>query len=867
MRRKIHIFLGLSFVILMAGSQAFAQYGIFDQTADWGMVTDYKAEGGVSVSGDEYTIQGNGDDIWGTQDEGFFVYTEKTGTCSLSGKVKWNDRGGDNEWAKVGVMMREDGGSSTSRHYWTELRSGSDDANLGDRIDAQWRIAESGSSNNVEIQANGVSIGDPGDGVWLRVSRLADTGFVISEYSLDGTNWVFSHGQEMTFEDSIAFGLVITNHVDNELLAEATVTDVQFSETVTAAGARTFSQDDPVYISGDPITVYITVGGGTGALTVTETPPAGWIVSDISDGGSESDGTITWNLNEAQAVSYVVTPPDGTTEDVLFSGMVDDASIFGDSSLTAPQPIGIFDHHLDVGDVGAAGDAEYIEDLNRYWTTGSGADIWGNADEFHFVYKKLSGAFSIQANVWSYNDDATSEWSKAGLMVRDNLTAGSPHMHSLTRAFDGQYDAQWRTEQNATSYNVGASDYEIGDVRLVRSGQNVKAYYIGDDGEWVLSSEQTIQLTDPVYVGLSITSHDDGLYSVGEYDNLEITLYPMQVIKTIEAESVKTGSSVDVEITVDIREGTPGKATIIEKYQAGTTISGLTANAGTATDDGSAIKWELAGAEGTVALSFTVDVPSDFAESFVELSGTYDDGNEYTGETGLTSLPVEVENMGIFQGHDDIGDPGAAGNININGDAYQVVGSGADIWGTADNFHYLWMRVSGDFTFSIDDPYIGAYGTNPSSNDWQKMGIMVRQELTASSAYVIGAIRSSDQALLLQWRDSDGVDAASTDGSETNVDVWNPDYDPDSAGITNPAESDLTRGGTIKITREDDLFTLWYVYDGEDRLQYEYEVAMTDPIYLGIAVTSHTSGATSQGLFNNPQFDGSAVSVNSWMLH
>lgn len=96
---------------------ALAQYGIFDQTADWELRGAQKIPGSVSFSDNTYTMKGNGDDIWDNSDEGFFVYTEKTGSWALSGKVQWNDRGGDNEWAKIGVMLRENGDSATSRHY------------------------------------------------------------------------------------------------------------------------------------------------------------------------------------------------------------------------------------------------------------------------------------------------------------------------------------------------------------------------------------------------------------------------------------------------------------------------------------------------------------------------------------------------------------------------------------------------------------------------------------------------------------------------------------------------------------------------------------------------------------------------------
>ncbi|MGC9329115.1 MAG: hypothetical protein ACP5I1_15895, partial [Candidatus Hinthialibacter sp.] len=398
----------------------------------------------------------------------------------------------------------------------------------------------------------------------------------------------------MAFQDSIAYGLAITNHLDNDLLAEATVSNVQLVDTVTAIGWRSFSIVDPVYVAGDPITVSLIVGGVSGALTVTETPPAGWAVSDISNGGTESGGTITWNLNSAVTVSYVVTPPDGASEDVTFSGAVGDVSIFGDNSLMAPQPIGIFDHHLDIGAVGAPGDAEYIEEEGLYWVTGSGADIWGTADQFHFVYKKTSGAFRIEGVVLPYNDGSSSEWSKGGFMVRDNLTAGSPHFHTMFRGSDGQYDTQWRTAQDGSSGNSGLKSDVTGDVRLERFGNTFQASYMNSSGEWIMDTAQTIPMTDPVYVGLSVTSHENPNYAAAEYFNLKLTLYPFYVIKEALDEEINPGGAADVVMTIYVREGESPDIVIQESYPDGATLSNISADAGEATDDqNGTLSWNL----------------------------------------------------------------------------------------------------------------------------------------------------------------------------------------------------------------------------------------------------------------------------------
>ena len=53
--------------------------------------------------------------------------------------------------------------------------------------------------------------------------------------------------------------------------------------------------------------------------------------------------------------------------------------------------IGIFDDHGDIGTHVKAGSATYIPETGQYVITGAGYNIWGDHDEFHFVWKKMKG--------------------------------------------------------------------------------------------------------------------------------------------------------------------------------------------------------------------------------------------------------------------------------------------------------------------------------------------------------------------------------------------------------------------------------------------------------------------------------------------
>jgi len=137
--KRIYTLAFLGLALCIATSPVLAQ-GIFDKTADWDLNDGSKVAGSATFSGGVYTVKGNGNDIWGNADEGFFLYTEKSGSWSLSGKVEWIAPGG-NEWAKIGVMIREKADLPESRHYWTQTRGSADISG------PQWRPVEGAASN------------------------------------------------------------------------------------------------------------------------------------------------------------------------------------------------------------------------------------------------------------------------------------------------------------------------------------------------------------------------------------------------------------------------------------------------------------------------------------------------------------------------------------------------------------------------------------------------------------------------------------------------------------------------------------------------------------------------------------------------
>ncbi len=520
-----------------------AAVGEFDQSADWGsknfppQLGANKVAGSVSYSSDVYTIAGNGDDIGEANDEGFFAYKELAGSQQMTARVTWIDTN-DSEWSKAGIMMRENGADPSSRHYWVMLRGMA----YGDQIGPQWRSTQGGNSDWSEIRPldnpDGHITADENASIWFRLTRIVEVGMVMTEWSYDGVEWNSGHAMNLDFPDSIAWGIAITNHQDNDGLAVAEFSNISFSKPSVVAASRTI--DGPVYFKspslfkvGDEFTVTINLvctSNNDMTTDISEIVPLGWDVSDISDGGTESNGVISWTgLTVAPgsdySVSYKLTAPADAASTVSISGTVGDLDISGPNSLSLiGGPVGIFDSQVDIGAVEIPGTAVF--DGEEYAIEGSGADIEGAADQMHFLFKELNGPFVIEGNVYL---EGVHDSSKAGLMVRDEITADSQNYFATVHAIDQEVYTQVRLTDGAiTVAGTAYADHE-GNIKIERIGSTVTLSYqnydnmdAGDDA-WTILGSYTTTLTDPVYAGLAITSHDNTQLAGAYFNDVKIT--------------------------------------------------------------------------------------------------------------------------------------------------------------------------------------------------------------------------------------------------------------------------------------------------------------------------------------------------------
>src|SRR3989442_9877354 len=98
--------------------------------------------------------------------------------------------------------------------------------------------------------------------------------------------------------------------------------------------------------------------------------------------------------------------------------------VFG-GVLGAQGPVGVFATHTEVGR--ARGSASYDPQRQTYLVAGSGQNMWGSRDDFHFVWKRISGNFILSTRA-RFIGAGVEEHRKIGWTIRPSLDPGSAHV-------------------------------------------------------------------------------------------------------------------------------------------------------------------------------------------------------------------------------------------------------------------------------------------------------------------------------------------------------------------------------------------------------------------------------------------------------
>ena len=181
------------------------------------------------------------------------------------------------------------------------------------------------------------------------------------------------------------------------------------------------------------------------------------------------------------------------------------------------------------------------------------------------------------------------------------------------------------------------------------------------------------------------------------------------------------------------------------------------------------------------------------------------------------------ESLGLFEHHGEVGRPGKAGSVAFDPatQVYLVAGGGANMWGTNDDFHVVWKRLSGDFSLAADIEMLGAGG-----DAHRKACLVVRQSLSPDSAYVDVAVHGNG-LIALQWRERVG-------------------------GLTRGTQAKLTGPARVGLERRGEEFFMTVASNGGrlEKSEASTQVKLFDPVYVGLAVCAHNDKALEKARFS-----------------
>jgi hypothetical protein len=180
--------------------------------------------------------------------------------------------------------------------------------------------------------------------------------------------------------------------------------------------------------------------------------------------------------------------------------------------------------------------------------------------------------------------------------------------------------------------------------------------------------------------------------------------------------------------------------------------------------------------------------------------------------------------IGIFDSHADVGTVLHPGSVeyDVSRRSYTVAGSGANMWSSRDDFHYVWRRASGDLALTADVSFVGK-GTEPH----RKACLIIRQGLETDSAYVDVALHG-DGLTSLQFREAKGA-------------------------ATHEVRANVSAPRRLGIVKRDKYILMYVASEGEEPRFSGAAVRMSfqEPFHIGIGVCSHNKDLTEQAVFSN----------------
>jgi len=164
--------------------------------------------------------------------------------------------------------------------------------------------------------------------------------------------------------------------------------------------------------------------------------------------------------------------------------------------------------------------------------------------------------------------------------------------------------------------------------------------------------------------------------------------------------------------------------------------------------------------------------------------------------------------------------------------SYTINASGADITGTADEFHYAYKTLTGPGSI------VAKVESMQNTNQWAKAGVMIRETLDPGSAHAMAFV-TPGQGVVFEYRPLAGDNNLGAAGQQT--------------GVAAPYWVKLERSLAGSFTASHSANgTAWQPLPNTTMAN----IQMNANVYIGLAVTAHDASQTCEAVFSNVTFTG-----------
>ncbi len=514
------------------------------------------------------------------------------------------------------------------------------------RIDVSWSASSGATSYRIERKG-------PGESTFTQIA----SGVSGTSYSDTGLAASSTYSYQVRAENSAGLSGYSPTASDTTLAAQPAPA-APGSLTATADSATQISLSWP---AGANATSYRVERKGPGESSFTEIA-SGVTSTSFVDSGRAPNSTYSYQVRSENSAGLSTYSPVG--------------------SATTPQQAASGFSSADINAT-PAGDTTVVTSGSDYNVTAGGADVGGTSDGFRFVYKQVSGDFDARVHIPAMA--AVDAFTKAGIMARADVSAGSANLFSLATGGDGfQFSRRSTSGGGTSSAKAGTISYPNVWVRLTRVGNLFTAYYSTDGVNWAQSGQATQAMPSALLLGMAASAHSTSSVMSVQFRDYSVTA-PVAPPSDTTAPAAPNGANAVGSLTKIVTSWTANS----ESDLAGYNIYRSTSAAGSFTKLNGAI---LTGA------SFVDSTAPAGARSYYRITAIDTSGNESATATLNAVRPTVIPANGPALYRINVGGSAytdSAGN-NWSGDSGfsggTVSTSAYDVKGTTDDTMYMTRR-------------------------------------------------------------------------------------------------------------------------------------------------------------------------------